>query len=446
MERLPALRLLVTALVACGLASGAGLPAAARATASVDSANTDAAHSCRASGPAAEAIRPIVEQHARNWLGPDTPGMTIAIVEPDPTTPGTAQTLVFSCGVTDTTSGTPTVPETLYEIGSETKLFTATAFARQLLGGALGLDDELRRFLPDTSVPPEATCDHPADQSPITLRDLATHNSGLLEDPKNPTWDKKTNPEGRKDYTRADLLASFTDGLARPCDALRFRPGTRYSYSDWGYALLGLVTADRFHATDDTPAVGPMIDALVTSPLGMTNTRLEPDIPPPGMATPTCRDTDPPCWFDNNNAYAGAGGLISDIDDMATFVRASLGYDRASPVWPAIDLTHQPAGIGQGDIAGRMGLGWEIYPAGSDARFPDLMLLDKDGTTNGMNSHTVLAPEVCFGVTLLSNSRDSSAVGFDGVAGAILRDLAPRGRSDACAGPRPVTLRPAFTG
>ena len=421
--------------------SGAGAAPEPPATAA------DPATTCRGDGPAAVALLPTVEPLVQQYLGDHRddgwrmPGLAIAIVAPDPA--GGALIIRFSCGVTAEGGSDPVTTATRWEIGSETKLFTAAVFARFLLDGTLARDDRLVDLLPTGPVPDSDFCAD--DGNAITLLDLATHNSGLTDYPHNKTWGD-LDPTGRQHYTQTKLFDSLATYPPDLCAGLVFRPpGTGYRYSDWGFALLGTVLANVYAPTPETdpPAYGPMIADLVTGPLGMTATELEPLVTPADLATPTCQaGMVSPCPFDNVNAFAGAGGLISSIGDMATFVKANLGYDRDTVLWPALALTREPAGLGP-NPASPMGLGWLNKPADALTALPRL---EKDGGTNGMHSQTYIVPEACWGITFLSNSDTPAPVADAGLAGKLLKVLSPKQPSPACADPAALPLDPAFTG
>jgi CubicO group peptidase (beta-lactamase class C family) len=181
-----------------------------------------------------------------------------------------------------------------------------------------------------------------------------------------------------------------------------------------GYRVLGLLAASLL-------AVYP----LVVSPAALADPK--PAQRNTGMAQPTC---DPsvasPCYQNSDNAYAGGGGLVSTIADMATFVAANLGFNKAPDVWPALQMTHRGQGIGP-DCATCSGLGWVITPPNARDSVSKFAMLAQDGGTWGMHSHTYLFPDACWGITFLSNSDQafplSTKVGF---AGPIISTWGPR--------------------
>jgi CubicO group peptidase (beta-lactamase class C family) len=135
----------------------------------------------------------------------------------------------------------PVKPETLFQSGSLGKMFTAAAVMLLAEEGRVGLDDSVRRHLPDA----------PPSWEAITIRHLLTHTSGI------------------PDYTPGtiDFRRDYSDGeLRRIAYALKpeFRPGSRWSYSNTAYDLLGLIVgrvSGRFY--------GDLLQERVFGPLGM---------------------------------------------------------------------------------------------------------------------------------------------------------------------------------
>jgi len=116
----------------------------------------------------------------------------------------------------------PIAPDTVFCIGSTTKPFTATAVLLLEADGQLALEDSIRRHLSEL----------PAAYEPITVHHLLTHTSGVPNYITQPGfWER----EALIDRTPDELPLLFKD---LPLD---FPPGTDYSYSNSGYALLGLL-------------------------------------------------------------------------------------------------------------------------------------------------------------------------------------------------------------
>ena len=140
----------------------------------------------------------------------------------------------------------PVTERTIFQSGSLGKMFTATAVMLQVEDGKLALSDPLTKFFPGA----------PATWQNITVRHLLTHTSGI-PDYTTDAFDY------RKDYTEDELakLAFAT--------TLEFPPGSRWNYSNTGYALLGFIVgkvAGKHY--------GEVLAERVFKPIGMTTTRL----------------------------------------------------------------------------------------------------------------------------------------------------------------------------
>ena len=116
-------------------------------------------------------------------------------------------------GVTDRESATPATPRSVLQIASLTKQFTAAAILLLAERGALTLDDRIETFVPEFD-PAGAT---------ITLRHLLTHTSGVAGLP----------PDPYSELTRAKYMTLING------QPLAFTPGSKWSYSNAGYRLLG---------------------------------------------------------------------------------------------------------------------------------------------------------------------------------------------------------------
>src|SRR5262249_36155385 len=144
---------------------------------------------------------------------------------------------------------------TVFRIASMTKSFTAAAVLLLRDEGALALDDPAGRYVPQVASLRLASPDSPA----ITIRNLLTMTSGF------PTDD----PWG--DRQQGLALDSFDQLLAGGL-SVNWAPGTRFEYSNLGYAVLGRVIT----AVTGTPYSDFVASRLLT-PLGMTTTGYEPD-------------------------------------------------------------------------------------------------------------------------------------------------------------------------
>jgi CubicO group peptidase (beta-lactamase class C family) len=137
-------------------------------------------------------------------------------------------------------------PETVFQSGSVGKQFTAALVMLLVEDGKLSLDDSITRFYPDA----------PWRWRGITIRHLLTHTSGI------PDYEE-TSIDLRKDYTE-DEFARLAFGLK-----LEFEPGSRWSYSNTGYVLLGAIirkATGQFY--------GDLLRDRLFKPLGMKTARI----------------------------------------------------------------------------------------------------------------------------------------------------------------------------
>jgi len=149
-------------------------------------------------------------------------------------------------GLADDERRTPARTDTVYKIGSVSKQFIATGIILLVRDGRVGLDDPISKYIDGA----------PAAWRPITVRHLLTHTSGL-PDYTTSTFDY------RKDYTE-DELARFA--FAQKTE---FPAGSRWNYSNTGYALLGFIVhkvSGQFY--------GDVLADRVFKPLGMTTARI----------------------------------------------------------------------------------------------------------------------------------------------------------------------------
>jgi len=123
-------------------------------------------------------------------------------------------------GVANLEHDAPITPDTVFELASVTKQFTATAIMRLVEDGKVKLDDPIIKYLP--------RC--PRKWNRITVRHLLTHTAGLAS-----LDDGFASLPGKIDLTTAEMFKSATE------DPMSFAPGTKYQYSDVGYFLLGMI-------------------------------------------------------------------------------------------------------------------------------------------------------------------------------------------------------------
>ena len=199
--------------------------------------------------------------------------------------------------------------DTVFEIGSMTKVFTSLVLMDTAQKGEVPLTDPVSKYLPASVKVPER------NNKKITLQDLSTQSSGLPRMPTNFKPKDETNPYA--DYT-PELLYQFLSGYQLTRDI-----GSQYEYSNLGVGLLGHALTLR--AGSDYEA---MVKSRILDPLGMKSTRvtLSPEMKA-RLAIGHSPTLSPVANWDLA-ALAGAGALRSTTNDILTFLAANLGYTR----------------------------------------------------------------------------------------------------------------------
>jgi serine-type D-Ala-D-Ala carboxypeptidase/endopeptidase len=248
------------------------------------------------------------------------------------------QTEVYGYGhATDTSDAPSPTGETIFEIGSVTKVFTAVLLAEMAERRLAAIDEPVRELLPGgVNVEGEAA-------SQVRLVHLATHTSGLPRLPDNLRPKDEKNPYC--DYGKDELYAFLS---AR---RLEQRPGAEFEYSNVGAGLLGHLLSLR---------AGRRYESLVldwiAGPLGMTHTAIE--LAPSAQAMFAAghdADGNPvPPW--DLGVLEGTGGLRSTVNDMVRFIRANIELSNLS-VSPALEVTQTTRFVRPG---GRVALGWMV--------------------------------------------------------------------------------------
>ena len=387
-----------------------------------------------------ERIQTMIDAFRVKWA---LPGISAAVVTPDPQGSGPVIT-TFVAGTLEIGGSVPVEESTLYELGSETKVFTASLLAALVASGEVSLDDRVQDFAPAGITVPSWTDLVTGEVTHITLRDLATHQAAFADDPPNfaegctghPTC---TNPH--PGYTQTMLWDAF-DGYTLP-----WKPGTRWLYSNWGFGLLGTILANVVESVPppDPPKFQSALEGAFLHDLGMTATRLEVSSDP-HLAPPYDLGGHLTIYWDNTNALAGGGGLMSNAKDMGTLVAAQLGFVDPSapigvrsmattlhPVSTITEMCSEPTVCTSTDFS--MGLAWQLYRAApKDANGVHVPWAFKNGGTAGSSTDTSLAPSLRVGVTTMFNKERNTGA-YDGIATAILallvdsthRELPPTG-------------------
>ena len=301
--------------------------------------------------------------------------------------------------------GPPPGADTVFRIASMTKSFTASAVLALRDSGVLRLDDPVTDFVPELRDQPGVTDDSPA----ISLRHLLTMTAGF------PTDD----PWG--DRLQGTPLPEFAAILARGVRPA-WAPGTRFEYSNLGYAVLGRVIAAVAQAD-----YADFVRDRILGPLALTRTGFEAaEFDPAGLARGYTRG--PGGWTelapDRYGAFAPMGGVFSCVRDLARWVD---GFTAAFPPGgqrtgdahplapatrremqqPAVTLPEaQPRFPGSPAAGSQYGYGFGLFTEETSAWG---RLVYHSGGYPGFGSHMRWHPETGLGVVVLANSTYAGA-------------------------------------
>jgi serine-type D-Ala-D-Ala carboxypeptidase/endopeptidase len=282
--------------------------------------------------------------------------------------------------------------DTVFEIGSITKVFTALLLQDMVERGEMNLNDPVQKHLPDSVKVPTY------QGKQIKLLHLATHTSGLPGMPSNLSPRSWRDPD-QADYTVEQLYAFLSH------HALGRAPGTEAAYSNLGMALLGHAIALRAGKDYET-----LLIERICQPLGMDSTRIVltaeleshlaighamPGRPVSGMNFPF---------------LPGPGGLRSTANDLLKFVSAYLGL---TPT-PLDSLLENAKALHPIESGARLMLAW----GGDNTTF------GHNGGTYGYKTIVGFDPKQRRGFTVLSNCRNSAIV--DAIGGPLRNAPSPR--------------------
>ena len=266
----------------------------------------------------------------------------------------------------------PVKEDSIFEIGSITKTFTALILAQMVVQHKVNLSDPVRELLPPGTVAKPAG-------SEITLLDLATQHSGLPRLPDNLT--PKNGKDPYADYGVAELYAFLSmHGVAKPDNA-------EFLYSNLGLGLLGQALANR-----SGMSYAQLLNLDVTEPLGLRDTvvNLTAEQEKRFAQGHDSKHNDAQGW--NLNSLAGAGAIRSTASDMLTYLEAQL--HPAASLKAAIDSTHKLRADSMGGM--KIGLAW-LYD-------PKINSYWHNGATGGYSSYALFCPGEDYGVVILYNT------------------------------------------
>ena len=280
-------------------------------------------------------------------------------------------------GMADLELGVPVRPEMVFELGSVTKQFTATAILMLQERGKLSVQDEITKYLPD----------FPTHGQKITIEHLLTHVSGIPSYTGLPEWPAKW----REDLTVDQLIGLFKD---KP---LEFNPGTRWAYDNSGYVLLGAIIEKVSGKTYED-----FVEQEIFAPLGMKHTFYNHNEElVPGRVQGYEKEGDGyrrARYLSMTHPYA-AGSLISSVDDLWIWEQ---GLSSGKLIRQAsLDRMFTPAKLTSG-INTHYAYGWNTFEYGGHK------VIEHGGGIFGFLTHVTRVPDEHLYVAVLSNSTSTN--------------------------------------
>ncbi len=330
------------------------------------------------SSPQISASCPQVDDYISQQMeSDDIPGLAVVVVQ------GEEVVYCKGFGVSSIETDKAVTPNTIFDLASVSKSFTALGVILLRDSGLVELDAPIQRYLPDFQP------DDPM-ASQITVRQLLNHTSGLPGAFSAPLIFQQGDDE----------MAELVNALGRV--RLNREPGSSFEYADINYCLLGAlierVSGEKFE---------DYIDRTVFSPLGMFNTVLDSD------------EADELDRAEGHQSMYGqvvtrhipvyrsalpAGWVMSCAEDMGTWLMIHINSGRidGEQMIPAVDIeeVHSPA-IEFEENGEEMGYGMGWFTCAVD----DISLVWHGGDTPNFTADMILLPEYETGVVVLVNSQ-----------------------------------------
>ncbi len=291
-------------------------------------------------------------------------------------------------GVADLENRVPAKAATVYRIASAAKPLTAVAAMQLVEKGKLDLDAPVQKYVPS----------FPTKTFPVTTRQLLAHLSGIRN--YKPGEGERTN----RYNTLTDALGIFKD------DPLDFEPGTRYSYTTYGYTLLGAVIEGASGMT-----FADYLLENICKPADMRHTQVD-DLY--ALIPNRARGYSPRAYgiFDGNfrnpvlmdSSYKiPGGGLVSTAEDLARFAIAAQNGALIKPeTFAEMSKSRKtPDGRETG-----YGYGWYVGEVAGFSSDPDSV--GHGGVQPGFTSNIWLLPKKRCAVVLLTNLEGGGRLGL----------------------------------
>jgi CubicO group peptidase (beta-lactamase class C family) len=311
--------------------------------------------------------------------GLGVPGVAVGIVHGDEDAAG--------FGVTSLENPLRVDADTLFQIGSITKTFTATAAMRLVEAGRLSLDAPVRDYLPDLRLADEAAARR------VTMRHLLSHTGGWVGD-----YFPATGPG---DDALAEVVSRL-DGLEQLTPL-----GGLWSYNNAGFYIAGrlieVVAGRSFEAA---------LRELVLDPLGLERSFFFPsDVLTYRFAVGHDRSGAVLRSWYLGRPSAAVGGLIASVKELVAYARVQWRPDGFLTRESVEEMRRPHAEIGR-SMGDAVGLGWYLVEHGGH------QFVSHGGATSGQQARLLVGPEDRFALAVLTNHDDGGAL-----AGRVEREV-----------------------
>ena len=287
-------------------------------------------------------------------------------------------------GVTSVENPLPIDRDTLFLVASITKTFTATTLMRLVVEGKVELNAPVRQYVPEFRLKDEQAADT------VTVLNLLNHTSGL-------DWRVNADTGEGNDALERTVAKMTKMELIAP-------PGTRVSYSQAGYNLLGRIIEKVTGQTFEQA-----VSSLVFEPLGLSHSFFErDDIMTRRFAVGHNPGSDGTLsiarpWQYSRGDNPG-GGIASSVADLLRWARFHLGDCRAEssvrvlPTHVLQQMKEPTARLQASSLGDAIGLGWFLRDVGG------VRTIGHGGSANGQFAELLIVPERNFAVVSLSNA------------------------------------------
>lgn len=311
------------------------------------------------------------------------PGMVLGVVDKN-------GSHLFTYGYQCLSKNQKVTGDTIFEIGSISKVFTGLMLAEAVNSGSVSLEDSVSSFL-------NIETKNQDIYNKTTLKNLVTHTSGLPRVPKNLLFTADTilssffgsNPY--RTLTEDRLLSNLNQA------ATQKSVGTDWEYSNYGFSLLGVILSSAQGLSYEE-----FLNSAVTEPLEMKSTTISLSQEQKERFASPYRGylrlksfnigmQSAPWQF--NDAVAGAGGILSTGEDMLKFLEACIANEL-----DFISISKQP--LFQINDELKMGMGWII----DSNSINNQTAIWHNGQTGGFNSYIAFFPNKSTGVFVIANT------------------------------------------